>query len=102
MQLVATTATRPANKIRLIVFIAYIGLVRFVIYIYNVRVGGLLCAAAMLPFADKMRAAQSPTHSANIRKCEINTKFGGRNGYILFILGPAQARGRSVSPARGK
>ena len=44
----------------------------------------------MSSHTDNLRAAQSPTHSANIRKWEIITKFVATNGHILFFLAPFQ------------
>lgn len=56
------------------------------LFYYNVRVLRFIVRAALPPITDNLRAAQSPTHSANIRKCEIITKFAIINGDGFFGL----------------
>ena len=53
------------------------------LFYYNVRVLRFIVRAALPPITDNLRAAQSPTHSANIRKCKIITKFAIINGFII-------------------
>ena len=53
------------------------------LFYYNVRVLRFIVRAALPPITDNLRAAQSPTHSANIRKCKIITKFAATKGCVM-------------------
>ena len=61
------------------------------LFYYNVRALRFIVRAALPPITDNLRAAQSPTHSANIRKCKIITKFAIINGGWILRVDTFQA-----------